>query len=163
MTNLGCLLFIVFFELLLIPILALLSLCPRQVPWVRRWSRAKLDSTVFNGLLTLNDGIFLVILITGAVNVQKAADETVETNVSYWGAVAGLGTLGLAFFATIGYLVWKRKKLADARTRKRCGYQYEHLRFELNGAWTLMYPIIYTLRFIILVYTVLYLKKNTVV
>ena len=42
--------------------------------------------------------------------------------------------------------------------KKTCGYVYEDLNFKKEGWGALSYPLLYTMRFVLLVYTTLYMR-----
>ena len=51
----------------------------------------------------------------------------------------------------------KRNNLDSEEERRRCGYIYENLNIE-NGGWALAYPILYQLRFLLIVFLFLNCK-----
>ena len=56
------------------------------------------------------------------------------------------------------FFIKRHKGLDEERNKKRCGYIYEDLNYKIRGAFALSYPIVYQLRFVVLVFIVLYLE-----
>ena len=48
------------------------------------------------------------------------------------------------------YLRRNRKRLDEESTKNRCGYIFEELNYKIRGGWTLSYPILYQMRFVVL-------------
>ena len=53
---------------------------------------------------------------------------------------------------------FSNKTLDDERNKKRCGYVYEDLNYEIRGHRTLLYPIFYQIRFCILIVMALFVE-----
>ena len=89
------------------------------------------------------DGTFLVIIIMAVINIREQINGYVEMNASYWMSViviAGclLEILGVSFFL----LPKDTMQLNDKKNKKKCGYIYEDLKYQIQGKWTYMYPIL---------------------
>ena len=59
--------------------------------------------------------------------------------------------------------IFKRNELNQERHKNRCGYVYEELNHKNRGGWALTYPIFYQLRFLVLIFTVIFVENKTVV
>lgn len=70
LTNLGSLLYIVLAYLALIPVFALLAVMPCCSEKVKKWSANKVQGAFYNGLLSFVDGTFLLLFITGMINIK---------------------------------------------------------------------------------------------
>ena len=60
------------------------------------------------------------------------------------------------------FFIKRHKGLDEEKNKNRCGYIYEDLNYKIRGAFALCYPLIYQLRFVVLVFTVLYLGDGVV-
>ena len=50
----------------------------------------------------------------------------------------------------------------EEKNKKRCGYIYQELNYRVRGGWALLYPIVYKLRFIVMVFATLFISEQTV-
>ena len=73
-----------------------------------------------------------------------------------------LGILGFEVFAVTMYLLLRRKQLDSEASKNRCGYIFEELNYKIRGAWALLYPIFYQVRFVILAICIIYSGYNLV-
>ena len=76
--NLGSLLFILMFQILMQVINSMIALCPVCTTKCKKRSRKKLSGCFFNGVLTTIDGTFLVILLMAYINIEKQSAGLVE-------------------------------------------------------------------------------------
>ena len=57
---------------------------------MRDWSRNKTRKCFWNGFLTIIDGIFILLIVMGFINVDKAYDGFVGYDIFFFFAVLGL-------------------------------------------------------------------------
>lgn len=70
LTNLGSLLYIVFAYFALVPVLCLLAVMP-CCDKIKNWAKNKVRGVFYNGLLTFVDGTFLLLFMTGMINIKQ--------------------------------------------------------------------------------------------
>ena len=158
-TNLGLLVYIIKFEIgmvIILIILYFLTLCGAQF---ERFAKKQLDKVFFNTILAFIDGTFLVIVFMGIINIQQVQEGKVPINESYWIAVCFLTLYALELLALMFFFCCCFKKLNSDRMIKRCGYIYENLNYKIHGRAPLMYPLIYQIRFAVLVWLALFMKE----
>ena len=158
--NLGSLLFIIILQLALIPIIVLMALVLKCCPKVQRWSVKKMGGIFFNSILTFIDGTFLAIVLMAAINIKASAEGKVPYDASFTISVISLLVCvgELVAITVFLKLTHKRGKLRDKKSKKRCGYVYTNLNYKVWGGWALTYPVLYQVRFLILIYAVIYLQ-----
>ena len=123
---------------------------------VARWLSKQISGTIFNSTLATLDALFLVMIFSSMVNIQneeKAGGYDVSYVLSIYVFVGCMKYLIL--IST--YFCRFKNELNEERHRSRCGYIYENLNLE-NGGWALAYPILYQLRFVLIVFLFLNLK-----
>ena len=136
------------------------SVCPICCLKARKWSKRKLRSFFFNGVLTFIDGTFLLFILTGMINIRQAQNGIVPKNQSFYGAIVAVLMCTVQIIAvTIFFCKNERKQLNRKRYKQRCGYVYEELNYNVRGGWTLLYPILYQLRFMALVFAIIYISN----
>ena len=86
-----------------------------------------------------------------------------EKDASFFASILGIIVCAAELVAISIYMAINVKKLDEKSKKKRCGYIYEGFDFKAKGRKALVYPILYQLRFILLVYTVLYLQKYMII
>ena len=118
---------------------------------------------MYNSILKVTDATFLLILMNAAINIKKFADGDISINSSFGFSIFGLVCCYVELVCTTAFLTFKYASLNEDKVKKRCGYAYEGLNLVKKGGMVLTYPLIYRLRFALLVYTILYLKDNSIV
>ena len=128
------------------------------------WARRKINSIFFNSLLKVIDGLFLVILMTAAINIKQVKEGKLSKNsASYSLSIFALVVVFLELICVAVFLKLFQASLKEDKRVKRCGYIYEGLNYAIQGGMALTYPLLCQLRLVILVYTTLYLKEFMVI
>ena len=111
----------------------------------------------------MTDATFLLILMNSAINIKKVVDGDISANSSFGFSIFGLICCYVELICTTAFLKFKYASLNEDKTKKRCGYVYEGLNHVKKGGMALTYPLMYRLRFVLLVYTILYLQDSSIV
>ena len=118
----------------------------------------------FNVILTTIDGTFFVTLMQAMINIKQQATGVVEVNSSYVLSIIAVAILAVELISITIFLAVYHKRLDDnQRLKKRCGYIFEQQNYRVRGAIALANPILYKLRFVLLVFTILFLQEYLVV
>lgn len=118
----------------------------------------------FDVILVTIDGTFFVTLLMAIINIKQQADGVIEVNSSFvWSVIAV--TIYAVELITVPIFLALNYKYLDEKPwlKKRCGYLFESINYKIRGASTLAYPILYQLRFVLLVFTILFLQGYLVV
>lgn len=70
--------------------------------------------------------------------------------------------MAICFIEMVGvtyFLCTRFKHLDEEKNKRRCGYIYEDLNYRVRGRWALTYPVLYQLRFGLLVIALLFLNN----
>ena len=121
-----------------------------------------MNETFFNGILTFLDGTFLLIILCGTISIKDTLEGKIPVTLSLYFAIGAMIICTCEFIGIIVFFKRKRNELHKEKNRKRCGYIYEELNYRVRGGWALFYPIIYKLRFILIVFATLFLREQTV-
>ena len=159
--NFGTVMFIIFFQVIATVMLLTMGIfcCCKKC---RKWVHGKIDGIFFNSILTVIDSIFILIVMTAAINVKLVTEGDLPINSSFYASIFGLGVCFIELISVSIFLRVNISSLDENRRTRRCGYIYEGLNFKIRGGKALVYPLLYQLRFLILVYTVLYLQEYMV-
>ena len=65
--NLGTLLFVLMAQIFYVILLFIMAIIPHEK--TKLWARKRLDRILFNEILMITDGIFLVIVMNSAINI----------------------------------------------------------------------------------------------
>lgn len=151
--------------MVMIPLSVIVWRCKPCSNKIRKKAGKRLKGCFFNGILTFIDGTLLVLLIMGMINLKMNNLEAVERDDSYYLALVALLVCGLELVFVPLFLIvrWRQGTLGDKKNKKRCGYIYEDLNYKIRGGWTLLYPILYQIRFIALISLILYMDEYLVV
>ena len=87
-----------------------------------------------------------------------------ETDDSFYFAIAALivCALELVLVPIWFFITFRKGTLDEKKNKKRCGYLYEDLNYKIRGGWTLCYPILYQLRFLVLIMVVVLMQEYLV-
>ena len=98
------------------------------------------------------------------INIKASINGKVPYDTSFVLSIINLIICAVELIAMTLFLMIKhrKKQLRDKKSKKRCGYVYKDLSYRIQGGWALAYPIVYQIRFIILVYVVLFLSDNVI-
>ena len=110
----------------------------------------------------MTDATFLLLLMNSAINIKKVVDGDISANSSYGFSIFWLICCYVELVCTTIFLTYKYASLNEDKIKNRCGYVYEGLNHVKKGGIILTYPLIYRLRFVLLVYTTLYLQGNSI-
>ena len=130
----------------------------------QEWARKRLDGILFNKIIAITDGIFLIVVMNSAINIYKARERKVEINVSYVFSIIALVFCFCMLASIVVFIIRNYANLSDQKKKKRCGYIYSGLNYKKKGQGkALFYPLVYQLRFVLLVYTILYLHDYMII
>jgi hypothetical protein len=115
-------------------------------------------------ILTTLDGTFLVIFLMALINIDQAAKERVELNSSFIWSIWALTAYLTELIAVPTFLFCHYKNLDKSkRLKRRCGYMFQDQNYRIRGPFALAYPILCQLRFVLLAFLVVFLKKYLIV
>ena len=156
--NFGTFLFVIFVQIAITIILfVMLNFC--CIDKCKKWAQKKMNAIVFNSLLAFIDGTFLLIVMGAAINIKLVSDGQLSANFSFYVSIFGLTICILELISTAIFLKVNIATLGEQRRINRCGYLYEGLNYVIRGGMALTYPILYQLRLLLLVYTIIYAKS----
>ena len=107
LNNIGALIFVIMFQLVLIPLCILLWKCRFCHGKVRKRAGKQVKECFFNGILAFIDGTLLVILIMGMINLKMNNLDAVERDDSYYLSIIALAVCGLELILfPLFVLIW---------------------------------------------------------
>ena len=163
LTNMGSLLVLVALDFVWVLNIIILAKVPIFGQRVKNWAGQKFDGIFFNPCLAFLDGTFLVLFIMAAINVQHIVNHDSEMNASFYAAVITLAICSIEIASISLWLACNHKSLDTKKSKKRCGYIYQDLNYNVGGAWALAYPIVYQLRLVLFTCLVLFLNEYFVI
>ena len=159
--NMGSMTIFLMLQLALIPFFILFSylcVCSKKI---KNWCLAKIAGIFFNGILAFIDGTFLLNAIMASINLKQAMRGQALYNSSFWVAFVLFSAQLVEIVAVTIYFKCRFKKLGEERSKKRCGYIYDQLKYDTKyGGYPLAYPILYQSRFLILTAIVLFMDQR---
>ena len=118
----------------------------------------------FNVILTSIDGTFFVTLMMAMINIKQQATGAVDYNSSYVWSVWTVIIFVVELISITIFLAANRKHLdKKPRLKRRCSYIFKGQNFRNQGALALAHPILLQLRFVLLVFTILFLQEYFIV
>ena len=160
--NLGTTFFLLSIQIMITFILLIMALtcCFTKC---KEWARKKVNGIFFNSLLAVIDAIFLLILMTAAINIQQVHQGNISIDSSFIVSIFALTVCFLELIFVASILQLYKVSLHEERRIERFGFIYEGLNYNLQGRKALIYPVIYQLRLVLLVYTILYLNDFMII
>ena len=138
--------------------------CPIRNKKVKGFTTKKLHQVFFNVILTTIDGTFLVILLMAAINIKQYASGVIEINSSLFWSVWAVAVFTAELILVSIFLFTNRTRLDDdPRLKKRCGYVFEGMNYKIRGSKALAYFTMYQVRFVLLVFVILFMQNSLVI
>ena len=98
------------------------------------------------------------------VNIKQYANGVIEVNSSLIWSVWAVAVFTAELILVSIFLFTNRNRLDDdSRLKKRCGYVFEGKNYKIRGSKALAYFIMYQVRFVLLVFVILFLQNYLVV
>ena len=121
--NLGSWFYIFVVQVIVFLFISVISatFCHRNT---RNWAKRKIDGITFNSFLTIIDTSFLLLAMTGTINVKSVFDGVLEVDISFYFSILCLTACLLHLICTTCYLSINRISLDEDSKKKRCGYIY---------------------------------------